>query len=345
MQSLFYLTAGMYSTSTRDHFRTRELKFILRELKFILRELLYLGFFLPLADKATTEERTLLSFKLLELYLIRNTLLAMGSCCSTSSKPPEVPMTRKFKELESAHWVRKMRTLFRTLDTDGDGFITLEDNQASPKRMTEYFNLSKEKADAVLEYTRLVGWVEFVNAGIEPPEGHRVSEQTFIENIARAVNSKEDVAKHLAECHICLFDLKEPGFLSKEEYLKIFGAQGVAEEISAKRFEMLDSDKDDRITLDDYTQDIRFFFTDLGDTNNGDDGLGSDQVGGDGLGRSQVDGDGQESKRVVCDGSGDETLEKAEQVFIPRLTAMPKERAFYDERNHPHRNNIFGELI
>ena len=181
------------------------------------------------------------------------------------------------------------------------GFITLEDNQASPKRMTEYFNLSKEKADAVLEYTRRVGWVEFVNAGVEPPEGHRISEQTFVENIARAVNSKEDVAKHLAECHIILFDLKEPGILSREEYLKVFRAQDVKEDISVKRFEMLDSDKDGRITVDDYTQDIRFFFTDLGEDGEEGEGPGDD--------------------RVVTDASTD------------------------DERNHPHRNNIFGDLI
>ena len=200
----------------------------------------------------------------------------MGSCCSHENRSvtDDAPMTdKRFKELESALWVRKMKTLFRTLDTDGDGFITLEDNQASPKRMTEYFNLSKEKAEAVLEYTRRVGWVEFVNAGIEPPEGHRVSEQTFVENIARAVNSQEDVAKPLAECHIILLDLKEQGILSREEYLKVFGAQGVAEELSVKRFEELDSDKDGRITVDDYTQDIRFFFTDLGD---GGDGPGDD---------------------------------------------------------------------
>ena len=226
--------------------------------------------------------------------------LAMGFCCGhfRRRRLSELRMTPKFKELESAHWVRKIRTLFSTLDTDGDGFITLEDNQASPKRMTEYFNLSKEKADAVLDYTRLVGWVEFVNAGIEPPEGHRISKQTFVENIARAVNSKEDVAKQLAECHIILFDLKEPGILSREEYLKVFGAQGVAEEISVKRFEMLDSDKDGRITVDDYTQDIRFFFTDLGE-----------------------EGEGPGDDRVVTDG--------------------PKD----DEHNHPHRNNIFGDLI
>ena len=171
-------------------------------------------------------------------------------------------MTHKSKELESAHWVRKMKTVFRTLDTDGDGYITLEDNQASPKRMVEAFNLSKEKADAVLEYTRRVGWVEFLNAGTEPPEGHRVSEQMFVENMARAVKSK-DVAVPLAECHIVMFDLKEQGFITKEEYLKVFCSQGVPEELSAQQFEMFDSDNDGRITVEDYTNIFRFFFTDL----------------------------------------------------------------------------------
>ena len=31
-----------------------------------------------------------------------------------------------------------------------------------------------------------------------------------------------------------------------------------------KRFEMLDSDQDGRIKVDDYIDDIRFFFTDVG---------------------------------------------------------------------------------
>jgi len=188
----------------------------------------------------------------------------MESHSSNSSASPEVSVTDKFKELESAHWVRKMKTVFRTLDTDGDGYITLEDNQASPKRIAEAFNLPKEKADAVLDYTRRVGWIEFVNAGIEPPEGHQVSEQMFVENMARAVNSK-DVAVQLAESYIKMFDLKEQGFVTEEEYLKVFRTQGVPEELSVQQFKMFDSNKDDRITAEEFTKAFRFFFTDLED--------------------------------------------------------------------------------
>ena len=169
---------------------------------------------------------------------------------------------RGFKELESPLWVRKMKTLFRVMDADGDGFMSLEDNQAPPKRMTEAFNLSKEEADAVLEYTRRVGWIEFVNAGTEPPKGHRVSEKTFLENMARAVNS-QDVAVPLAESHVVMFDLKEQGFITKEEYLKVFRSLAVPEELAVQQFEMIDSDNDGRITVEDYTKVFRFFFTDL----------------------------------------------------------------------------------
>ena len=171
---------------------------------------------------------------------------------------------RGFKELESPLWVRKMKTLFRVMDADGDGFMSLEDNQAPPKRMTEAFNLSKEEADAVLEYTRRVGWIEFVNAGTEPPKGHRVSEKTFLENMARAVNS-QDVAVPLAESHVVMFDLKEQGFITKEEYLKVFRSLAVPEELSVQQFKMFDSNKDDRITAEEFTKAFRFFFTDLED--------------------------------------------------------------------------------
>ena len=216
---------------------------------------------------------------------IMKTVLCICMYFGTNNASYEEP-ERNPSVLNSAHWITKMKTIFLTLDTDHDGFITLEDNQASPIRMVRAFGLSKEKADAVLEYTRRVGWVEYVNAGVEQPDGHRVSEQTFIKNMARAVDSQKDVGKDLAECHLILFDLEEPGFLSREEYLKVFGTQQVDEAVSVRRFEMLDSDQDGRIKVDDYVDDIRFFFTDVGPS-----------------------------------GSGD------------------------DERNDPHRNNIFGELV
>ena len=248
--------------------------------------------------------------------------MGCASSQEKSSKPRKVEETKcKPSVLNSAHWVRKMKTIFLTLDTDHDGFITLEDNQASPIRMVRAFGLSKEKADAVLEYTRRVGWVEYVNAGVEQPDGHRVSEQTFIKNMARAVDSQKDVGKDLAECHLILFDLEEPGFLSREEYLKVFGTQQVDEAVSVRRFEMLDSDQDGRIKVDDYIDDIRFFFTDVGPKDD----------------QENTDLKLKESKRVVVDGSGDDEHDGPGDD--------QDDGSGDDERNHPHRNNIFGELV
>ena len=173
-------------------------------------------------------------------------------------------MAQNFKQLESAHWLDKMKTLFRTLDRDGKGYITLRDNQRSPRRMVKAFKLSKEKANAMLDYTRRVGWVNLVNAGKEPRKGHRVTEKTFVENMAQAVNSAEDedIATTLVRPHlIFLLDLKEEGFITKEDYMKISGAQLVDEEISKAKFDMLDTDKDGRITVEEYTKDVRVFFT------------------------------------------------------------------------------------
>lgn len=188
---------------------------------------------------------------------------------------PEVAMAHKYKELESAHWVDKMKTLFSTLDRDGKGYITLEDNQRSPKRMNEAFNLPKEKADAILDYTRRVGWVKLLNAGEEPPEGHRVTEKMFMESMAQAVNSPDlDVAKALVKPHLMTLDLDEDGFITKDDYLTIFRAQLVDVRPLEMKFEMLDSDKDGRITVEEYTKDMRCFLTDLG--HHGDDRDGQD---------------------------------------------------------------------
>jgi len=84
----------------------------------------------------------------------------------------------------------------------------------------------------------------------------------FLENMARAVNS-QDVAVPLAECHIVMFDLNEQGFITKEEYLKVFRSLAIPEELAVQQFEMFDSDNDGRVTVEDYTKVFRFFFTDL----------------------------------------------------------------------------------
>ncbi|XP_013387754.1 uncharacterized protein LOC106156870 [Lingula anatina] len=63
----------------------------------------------------------------------------------------------------SDHWRRKLRTIFKCLDSNGDGFITKEDFETSARRVAEYLELNDEQAGHILNQ-RLAIWDLIYNA-------------------------------------------------------------------------------------------------------------------------------------------------------------------------------------
>ena len=165
---------------------------------------------------------------------------------------------------QNPHWLKKMKTAFFVLDTDHDGFVTLADIEGPLLHMTEAFKVPPEEKDAILDQGRRY-WIDLVNGGTTPP-ADKVSEAMFAENVARAVTTPpfEPKLKALGSTLLFLIDSKKLGYITREDFIKIYSAHNVEEEDSSRLFESMMSGQG-RVTKDDYVNAVLFFFTDLMD--------------------------------------------------------------------------------
>ncbi|XP_013380814.1 sarcoplasmic calcium-binding protein-like [Lingula anatina] len=175
--------------------------------------------------------------------------------------PHDYPMVKG-----SEIWKRKFRTLFRSNDVDGDGYLTRRDFELSAHRVTAYMCLDENEAKKVLK-NRLDIWEEMTR-DIGKPDGSRVSEDEYISNFLQTVNtSYRDSAVSFASTDFDSIDLDGDGFISPKEHEAFFYSWGIPTERSADVFKTLDRNGDGLISKEEFIQGaMDFSFTE--DENN-----------------------------------------------------------------------------
>jgi len=84
------------------------------------------------------------------------------------------------------HWARKIKTVFRHLDLDNDGYLTEADlNRSLKHRLEAYPNLDAEEQRQQMHSV----WIDFYNGGQEVPEGYRLPEAQFLKNMWKIVKT------------------------------------------------------------------------------------------------------------------------------------------------------------
>ncbi|XP_013387758.1 sarcoplasmic calcium-binding protein [Lingula anatina] len=159
----------------------------------------------------------------------------------------------------SDHWRRKKRTVFRRMDTNGDGFITKEDFETSARRVAEYLKLNDVQAEHILNQ-RLAIWELVSNA---TQDTTKVSEEEFVGSSVPIVNQsyyRQDFLPMWVSVEFNTTDIDGDGLISKEEHKAFFYSVNVPVEESKNVFDAMDSNKDGFICIEEFAHASAEFF-------------------------------------------------------------------------------------
>lgn len=156
----------------------------------------------------------------------------------------------------SEFWVRKIRTLYRKLDNHGNGYICLDDLlEVAAEIMASFPKLEAYKGDELIKSV-VDFWFGYVT--VNEDEHHRtncrINESQFIDNMKKIVNTslKENFQYILVAPFFNAVDMDGDGKVTQTEYRMLMRAWHVSERESDLLFKMLDTDRDARITMDEF---------------------------------------------------------------------------------------------
>ncbi|XP_013398984.1 sarcoplasmic calcium-binding protein [Lingula anatina] len=155
----------------------------------------------------------------------------------------------------SDHWKRKMRTVFRALDVNGDGCITQGDMEEMNRRTAEYMNLDDDKTKTMLNQRRTY-W------GDKGPD--KIFEDEFVESHLLKMNEIKfrEFWFDTLSSRFQMMDLNGDGLISTDEHAAMFYSYKIPTEHSKKVFDMLDIDNDGFISVEEFAHaSSEFWFT------------------------------------------------------------------------------------
>ena len=166
------------------------------------------------------------------------------------------------------HWCRKIRTVFLQWDVDAGskGYVTEDDFRRRVSKTVERFpELEASKGKLYDQAHR--HWVDGCNLGVEMPEGYRLTEAQYIQNMWLFIHNKPSFEKYLRESTKIFWDgvdKEKKGYLTREEAGKI-GIRITQDKEDRGIFKALDKENTGRITMEDSLKAQNFFFTDQED--------------------------------------------------------------------------------
>ena len=166
-------------------------------------------------------------------------------------------------ETITKHWARKIKTVFRHLDLDNDGYLTEEDLTRSLKHKLEaYPSLDAEEQRQQMHRV----WIDFYNGGQDVPDCYRLSEAQFIENMWKVVKTPEfkRQVSDMATKTLQQADPEKKGYIAREEYVKIAG-KFLGQDRAAAAFDAMDVRKAGKVTHDELLAALLFYYTNTED--------------------------------------------------------------------------------
>ena len=161
-----------------------------------------------------------------------------------------------------------MRTVFRSWDVEAGskGYVTKEDFKKRVRTSLEQFPELGGSVEKMYEQVRR-HWVDHCNCGVEMPEGYRLTEAQYIQNMWLTIH-KPSFEKYLREASKIFWekvaDKENEGYLTKDEAQKI-GFKLTKDKEKRGIFETLDKEHTGQITFEQVVKVQAFFFTDQED--------------------------------------------------------------------------------
>lgn len=166
--------------------------------------------------------------------------------------------------LSSNVWVTKMKTYFKAMDVDRNGFLSLSDYEEIAERLLQNQG-EQSNSEEIREVFRSL--FEHMVAGAVPVDGEtKISEEQFLANAAKVISliqsspeagkSSFEAGKRKNEVLFDLIDTDRSGEISREEYRKylvIYTGKDDADRAD-QAFDSIDLDRNGSISRDEFIE-------------------------------------------------------------------------------------------
>ncbi|XP_013392427.1 luciferin-binding protein-like [Lingula anatina] len=156
-------------------------------------------------------------------------------------------------------WKRKIRTAFKGLDANDDGYITEEDFIIAAQRAAQYLGLTDEETEPMLNIRREV-WKGMSSNS----QTTKISEEEHIKITMSIFNESKfrlETYPRIVLTGFDVMDIDGDGRISKREFAAFFYGMNVPAEYSKDVFDVLDENKDGFISFEEYAQGhVEFWF-------------------------------------------------------------------------------------
>ncbi|VDK87503.1 unnamed protein product [Dibothriocephalus latus] len=149
-------------------------------------------------------------------------------------------------------WEGKMRTMFRRLDINQAGKLRCHDFIQIGRSLAARNHLVKHKADALMR-SMLDIWVHYFSVDKDTNHFNELTEKQFIHNMRDMING--DFRHQIDQFGWTFFkavDIEGTGYISMTEYRNLQEAWHVGRGEAEGMFKVLDTDKDGKISSDEY---------------------------------------------------------------------------------------------
>ena len=170
----------------------------------------------------------------------------------------KMPTEQEF--LGNKEWVKKIKEHFTYLDTNKNGFLSVEDWILMVDTLTAILGMAEEKVTPVREvHIKLA-------ARLGAKSGVQLTKEEFVKSAARFAENEDESRACLKEVTDALFDVLDTnrdGTLSLVEYTKLLQSCNIEDpEIAKAVFDSVDANHDGKIQIEElYEVSDKFWFT------------------------------------------------------------------------------------
>ncbi|MDP9867535.1 MULTISPECIES: EF-hand domain-containing protein [Streptosporangium] len=163
---------------------------------------------------------------------------------------------------KSDHW-------FKLVDVNGDGTIQRNDLQALGERMLKHFRHDKTSPEGrrlTEAYERC--WTIMAEA-MDTDKNQAVSQEEFRSYMAGNAKKEnaDDLLRPITDAEFAVADLDNDGHLSPSEYAELLRAMGLSDVDAQQGAASIDTNRDGRISSEEYFRACRDFFAGSDDLN------------------------------------------------------------------------------
>ncbi|NEP14580.1 MAG: hypothetical protein F6K14_31165 [Symploca sp. SIO2C1] len=159
--------------------------------------------------------------------------------------------------LSSSVWVARIKTYFKLMDVNGDGFLSLSDYEAIADRLVELQGNSSNYEEIMTLFRDL--FQNMIAGGASVDANTMIREEELVANAAKAVSvlqSAPAVGTRKNEVFFDIIDTNKSGEISREEYRKYLAiySGGDQPERADKAFDSIDADGNGSITRTEFIE-------------------------------------------------------------------------------------------